>query len=104
MSSESQLSYEFDTAEPDFRDFNFVDENLLFETTSLSKLGDTNTGVPGVFWGRRCFIWRSKLLNTFKTQCLQDIKFCSLTISHPQSSSSVTIRALLIILLSSTQN
>ena len=55
MSNESQLSCEFDTAEPDFRDITFVDENVLFETTSLSKLGDTNTGVPGRLLGKTLF-------------------------------------------------
>ena len=102
MSNESNLSCELDTEEPDFRDLTFIDENVVFETTSMSKLGDTNTGVPGRLLGKTLFYL--ELLNTFKTQCLQDIKFCSLTISHPQSSSSVTIRALLINLLSCTQN
>ena len=55
MSNESQLSCEFDTTEPDFRDITFVDENVLFETNSLSKLGDTTTGVPGCLLGKTLF-------------------------------------------------
>ena len=55
MSNESQLSCEFDTAEPDFRDITFVDENVLFETNSLSKLGDTTTGVPGCLLRKTLF-------------------------------------------------
>ena len=78
MSNESSLSsYDLDIEEPDFRDLTFVDENVVFETTSMSKLADTNTGVPGVFWGRRFSIWRLKLRNISRIQLIQDIKFCS---------------------------
>ena len=53
MSVVSSCDKEFE--EPDYRDISFIDEDVVLQTASLDKLGDTNSGVPGRLLGKSQF-------------------------------------------------